>query len=142
MPILNYTTKIKAEKTASEIQMILGKSGAHAVMQEYADSEISAISFQFEMNGQILLFRLPINAEGVFQAIKKEDVENKFKNIDQAKRTAWRIIKDWVEAQMALVEANQADVVEVFLPYLQDNTGATIYHRLKSGGFKQLTHEA
>lgn len=141
MAILNYTTKIKTEKTASEIQIILGKSGAQAVMSEYHDGEVSAISFRYEEEGKLLSFRLPINSEGVFRAIKRDCKDNRYRNIDQAKRTAWRIVKDWIEAQMALVEANQADLVEVFLPYLQDDNGATVYQRLKSGGFKALTYE-
>lgn len=141
MAILNYTTKIKTEKTASEIQTMLGKSGAQAVMSEYQDGEVSAISFRYEEEGKLLSFRLPINSEGVFRAIKRDCEANRYKNIDQAKRTAWRIVKDWIEAQMALVEANQADLVEVFLPYLQDDNGTTVYQRLKSGGFKALTHE-
>ena len=141
MAILNYTTKVKAETTAGEIQSILGKSGAQAVMQEYEVGEITAISFRFEMEGQLLSFRLPVNTEGVLKAIKRDVTDGRYTNEAQAKRTAWRIIKDWVEAQMAIVEANQADMVEVFLPYLQDNTGETVYNRLKGGGFKQLTHE-
>ena len=34
---------------------------------------------------------------------------------DQAVRTAWRIVKDWVEAQMALVETQMVTTAEVFL---------------------------
>jgi hypothetical protein len=142
MAILNYTTKIRAEKTTGEIQNILGKSGAQAVMQEYISGEVSAIAFQIEMNGQILSFRLPINSDGVLRSLNEADIGNTYKNNDQAKRTAWRIVKAWVEAQMALVEANQADIVEVFLPYFQDSSGETIYNRLKGGGFKQLTYKA
>lgn len=141
MAILNYTTKIKPEKTAGEIQMILGKAGAQSVMQEYKDGEVSAVAFQFTMSGQLLSFRLPINWEGVLRSLNESDVGARYQTNDQAKRTAWRIVKDWVEAQMALVEANQAEMVEVFLPYLQDNTGTTVYSRLKNGGFKQLTHD-
>jgi len=140
MPILNYTTKIKPEKTAGEIQSILGKSGAQAVMSEYQGGEVTAISFRYEEQGNLLSFRLPINSEGVLKAFKRQKIRNCCCNIDQAKRTAWRIVKDWVEAQMALVEANQADLVEVFLPYLQDDTGTTVYKRLQGGGFKALTH--
>jgi hypothetical protein len=141
MAILNYTTKIKTEKTASEIQSILGKSGAQAVMSEFEDGEVSAISFRIAAEGQMLSFRLPVNTDGVLRAIKRDCPRNHFKNEAQAKRTAWRIIKDWVEAQTALVEANQADIIEVFLPYLQDDKGITVYHRLKSGGFKLLSHD-
>jgi len=140
MAILNYTTKIKSDKTASEIQAILGKAGAQAVMSEYKDGEVSAISFRFEMDGQLLSFLLPINKEGVLRALER-DCKQRFVNPEQASRTAWRIIKDWVEAQMALVDANQADVVEVFLSHLQKENGKTIYQSIKEGGFKQLTHQ-
>lgn len=139
MAILNYTTSVAAEKTASQIQAILGGGGAQAVMSEYEDGEISAISFRFEMEGQLLSFRLPINKEGVLRALRR-DCEPRYVNTEQATRTAWRIIKDWVEAQMAIVDAKQADMVEVFLPYLQDDTGTTIYNRLKGGEFKLLSH--
>ena len=138
MAILNYTTKVKAEKTAGEIIQVLGRSGARAVMQEYEDGEVSAVAFQYEMNGQILSFRLPISWQGVLRSLNDSDVGAKYQNNDQAMRCAWRIVKDWVEAQMALVEANQAEVVEVFLPYLQDESGQTIYKRLQNGGMTKL----
>jgi hypothetical protein len=34
-----------------------------------------------------------------------------------ARKVAWRIIKDWVAAQLALIEAEQATLAQVFLPY-------------------------
>lgn len=141
MAILNYTTKVKPEKTASQIQAILGKGGARAVMSEFEGGEVSAIAFQLEINGQILSFRLPINIDGVLRALDR-DCEPRYCSHEQAARTAWRILKDWVEAQIALVDSNQADLAEVFLPHLQDGTGQTIYQKLKSGGFKALTYES
>jgi len=138
MAILNYTTKVKTEKTAGEIQSILGNSGASAVMSEFDNGEIVAVAFQIKMNNQVLSFRLPINHEGVLRVLKSQQIKNEFKNEKQAKRTAWRITKDWIEAQVALVEAGQAEMVEVFMPYLQDKTGTTIYNKLKNGGFKAL----
>lgn len=39
---------------------------------------------------------------------------------------------------MALVEVVQAELTEVFFPYLQDNTGQTVYNKLKDGGLKLL----
>lgn len=35
MPLLNYTTTIEASKTVSEIQTMLAKHGARAVLIEY-----------------------------------------------------------------------------------------------------------
>jgi len=43
--------------------------------------------------------------------------EQNLENFGQARRIAWRFIKDWVAAQMALIEAQQATLAQVFLPY-------------------------
>lgn len=52
---------------------------------------------------------------------------------EQAERTAWRNIRDWVLAQMAFVEAGNVEVDEVFLPYLTDGKGRTLYQVYQSG---------
>jgi hypothetical protein len=44
-------------------------------------------------------------------------------------RVAWRIVKDWIEAQMAIVEAGQAEMAEVFLPYATIEDGTTTMFR-------------
>ena len=44
----------------------------------------------------------------------------------QAVRVAWRIVKDWVEAQMALVETQMVTTAEVFLPYAVMKDGRTL----------------
>jgi hypothetical protein len=36
---------------------------------------------------------------------------------NQAVRTAWRIIREWVQSQLALVEVNMATISQIFLPY-------------------------
>lgn len=118
MPILNYTTKIPAEKTVGEIQAVLGRKGAKSVNLEYADFRPAAVLFVIEFKGQDLTFRLPCNADGVLAAMKKDrKIPRSSENFDQAERTAWRIIKDWIEAQMAIVEAGQSEMAEVFMPY-------------------------
>ena len=52
---------------------------------------------------------------------------------DQAERTAWRNIRDWILAQMAFVESGNVQVDEVFLPYLTDGRGRTLYQVYQSG---------
>ena len=54
---------------------------------------------------------------------------------EQAERVAWRILKDWVEAQMALIDIEMARFEEVFLPYIQTNNGQTVYARLEEKQF-------
>lgn len=139
MSILFYTTVISTNKTASEIQVLLAENGALAVMAEFEGKDVSAISFRASLNDHILSFKLPINAEGVYRVMKADrDIPFKLKTMEQAKRVAWRIVKGWILAQMALVEAGQAELTEVFFPYLQDGTGVTVYNKIRAGNLKLL----
>ena len=129
--ILNYTTKVSAEKTVSEIQAILGRKGASHVSVVYESNRPLAIIFGINVDGIPVNFRLPCNVEGVSSALKlTRSAAGKDKA--QCERVAWRIVKDWVEAQMALVEARQAEVAEVFLPYAIHRSGQTMFHAMKS----------
>jgi hypothetical protein len=137
MPILNYTTSISCEKTSVEIQKKLVKIGANAVLVEYGDDkEMSAMSFKIDN----IAFRLPINIDGVLSLLKvNPKVPKRLKCKTQASRVAWRIIKDWIEAQIAIIQAGQADIKEVFLPYMQNKDGNTLYNSLKESNFKLIT---
>lgn len=54
---------------------------------------------------------------------------------DQAERVAWRILKDWVAAQMAILESEMVQMDEVFLPYMVNDSGQTLFQCYKN---KQL----
>ncbi len=141
MPILNYTTSISTEKIAAEIQRRLVDANAQAVMHEYDDDGImSAMSFRIKSSSGVLSFRLPSNMDGVYNSLcNNPKVPNRLKTHEQAARVAWRILKVWVEAQIAMIEAEMADIEEIFLPYVQDSSGKTLYETVKESGFKLLT---
>lgn len=143
MAILNYTTKIDAWKTISEIQQLLAKSGASHINIRNEGSQPAAISFTIEHNKYPLNFILPCNSSGVLKVIKKDGrVRNELKDGDQAQaaRVSWRIIKDWIEAQNALIQVDMASMATVFLPYLVINsTGETLSDKmLNNDGLKLL----
>lgn len=138
MKLLNYTTKIDPDKTATEIARCLSMYGAQAVLTEY-DKEggfVSAISFRIEYGGNMRAFRLPCDYRPVFDILMKDKkkywdqqrqrkLESDMRS--QAVRTAWRIVKDWVEAQMALVETQMVPAVgDIFLPYAEMRDGRTL----------------
>ncbi len=141
MPILNYTTKIAPEKTCGEIQQKLAKAGAKAIMHEYNDDGVLIrLSFKIECHGMLLPFMLPANIGKIYSILQNDNrVTRKDKTMEQASRVAWRIIKDWIEAQLAIVESEQADMAEVFLPYMQSGqSGQTLYKILRDSNYKML----
>lgn len=144
MPLLNYTTKIDADKTASEISKILSSHGASAIMTEYdmAEGLVYAISFKINLNDKELSFRLPCDWRPVYEIMTKgkkkphprfeEERFTKWQSDWKAQsvRTAWRIVKDWTEAQMALVETQMVTTAQVFLPYVIMQDGKTLAEKV------------
>ena len=124
MPILNYTTKIDAYKTVGEITGILVKHGAKRIAQDYDGERVVAVCFVINSPFGEQAVRLPANAERVLKVLEKQKVHADYA---QAERVAWRIVKDWVEAQMAILESGQVSMSEIFLPYMMNEEGETVY---------------
>ena len=140
MAILNYTTTIEAQKTIHEISAILAKAKVQAILQEYDGfGNISALNFRVPTEFGIMTFRLPADAERVYKVICRDKaLPYSRRNIQQARRVAWRIVKAWVESQMAMVACGMVDMEQVFLPYAQSQDGSTLYENLKARKFEQL----
>lgn len=139
MPILNYTTKIEPIQTVGEIQSILAKHGAANISIDYLDGQPIALTFCIYLNQDLINFRLPSNWQGVYKVLSKTtEIPNRYKTQEQARATAWRITKDWVEAQMAIIQSGLATLPEVFLPYAVTQTGQTLYESACSNGMKLL----
>jgi acetolactate synthase regulatory subunit len=122
MPIKNYTSQVDHETTAARIEQILVNFKASNILKEYQDGLIVALAFQVKDNGAAISIRLPVNVEGAFRVLKKQlkktDVRTVDKCREQAKRTAWKLMQDWVETQLSLIEMGQAETLQVFLPYI------------------------
>lgn len=129
MSILNYTTQIDTFKTISEISRVLAKVGASAVMHDYDDNgAIVALSFKIKLNDNDIAFRLPTDWRPVYEVMKQDPkIPLRLVNKDQAIRVAWRITKDWVEAQAAFIETMMVTTAQVFLPYAVTATGQSLY---------------
>ncbi len=139
MAILNYTTSIKCEKTIMEIQKCLVKHGATKITTDYADQIPVGVTFCLLMSGSLVAFSLPVNYNGVLKSMSTDKkVPKRLVTQEQALKVSWRIIKDWVEAQLAIVEAQLAEMAEVFLPYAVTNNGKTLYQEIGSTGILLL----
>lgn len=119
MPIKNYTTKLSIDTIVGSIMGLLGSKGARQITTRYDDKGTpDAISFIFMVDSVPVPFRLPCNVEGVQKAIAREDTRWRApRTREHAQAVAWAIVRDWVAAQMALIEADQASLAQVFLPY-------------------------
>jgi hypothetical protein len=132
MALLNYTTIIEPEQTIGEIQKLLSRYNVAAMMTEYDGPQVSAVSFKLNIEGKPLSFKLPCNWRAVAAIFKQPEHRSKLRlrrgsTVDeQAVRTAWRIIKAWIEAQLALVEVNMTTIPQVFLPYAMMRDGRTL----------------
>ena len=130
MPLLNYTTKVDVYTTIGAIQGQLVKHGAKKIMQEYDDAgRITALSFQIDTPNGLRAIKLPSNAEAVRHVLAKQKVKC---DVEQSERVAWRIIKDWVEAQMAILESEMVQMDEIFLPYMLNSKGQTVFEAYQS----------
>lgn len=130
MPIKNYTTNIDSFRSIGEIQGALASHGISQIMIDYADGCPVGISFALQTARGFFGFKLPANIEGVRCAFEKEHVRA---TAGQAERTAWRNIRDWVLAQMAIIDAGMVQTEEVFFPYIVDKSGTTVFDAFQQG---------
>lgn len=142
MGIKNYTTSIAVEKTMMEIEKILAKNGATHIFKMYNDKgEPAALAFKAIVSEQLISFKLPMEEEKIMivfkQSVKSGDIPKRYwDDRGQARRTGWRIIKDWVDAQMALITIHVAKFEEIFLPYMYDEqTGQTLFEKMEQRDF-------
>lgn len=138
MAILNYTTTVDSFKTVSEIERILMEHEAKLITKNYNDKSIVGLSFVINTGLQEVTVQLPARVAECLKVLEAEKAKGT-KNIkatkEQAERVAWRILKDWVEAQMALLDIQMVRFEEIFLPYIETQTGQTIYERLEERRF-------
>ena len=140
MPIMNYTTKVSADRTVAEISQLLVKKGASEIMTSFDEhAKPVALKWRTRSKHGPLSFSMPVRVDAVYEVMTRQRVmaTNNAARREQAYRTAWRIIKDWVEAQMALLETEMVDFEEVFMPYILSGR-ETLYQAMSEGRVKAL----
>lgn len=130
-----------------EIEEILSNHKATDIWKQY-DTNGNIIALNFAVNTEFgkMPFKLPVNIEAVKQILKNEK-RNKRINLSKqqvddfqvAQRIAWRIMKDWIDAQLALVDIAMVKLEQVFLPYAYDfNKNQSLYEAVKERNFSGL----
>ncbi len=140
MAIKNYTTSIDPTKTIGEISQILARKGARKIVTDYDDDgNPVSLTFWLNLEGCETFYSMPCNWQGVLNAMEREKVERSKLTKTHALRVSWRIIRDWIDAQMAIIEASLVTIDQVFFPYRLLNNGKTIYQALTGENIKLLS---
>lgn len=145
MNLKNYTSEVPASRSMAKIEESLVKAGATNIMKAYENGTCSAITFRMLVNNRPIFFKLPAKVDACFNALWKEisrpRKDTRQKTTLQAERTAWKIVCDWVEVQLSMIQLEQAEPLQIFLPYVYDpEKDQTFYEKIKSGNLKLLTN--
>ena len=150
MPLKNYTTEVPAMKSVGQIESNLVAHGAEAIMIQYGpDRQPESLSFNIPTAQGNLAFRLPANIKAVATILKKQLSSSTYRQWDTryqderkkkieatAARVAWRILRDWTDAQLAIIETEMVTIDQVFLPYmLVKGSQHTLYETMVDRGF-------
>jgi hypothetical protein len=89
--------------------------GARSISKHYdPHGLICAVIFDLPVGENSLKIRLPVNIEKAELVLKEQRKTPKNSIKQQANRTAWKLLYDWVDLQLAMITLNQAQPLEVF----------------------------
>lgn len=132
---VNYSTSIAASKTVAEMQTMLAEHGAQRIAVDYDNGRASSLTFSLMTQHGMRLFTLPVSIDKMHGLLLRKDNNGELRSgsramrtsREQAERVAWRIMKDWLAAQLALIDSEMADLTQVMLPYVRVSETHTLY---------------
>ena len=136
-----HSTKISPTQTIAEIEEELLKVGAFRFIKDYEGRKVKAVNFVMDVPGAgVTSFRLPANVESCYKVLlsevkrPNEGTEDRIRS--QAERQAWRIVLDWVQAQVIMVQLKQVEAAQVFFPYAWDpKEEKTVWQLISEGRY-------
>lgn len=130
--IRNYTSGVPVDRSVSQIEAKLVAAGATNIVKMYENQQLAGLVFDLNADGKSFPIRLPARVEQVHEALDSRDFA-------QSQRTAWKIMLDWIDLQLTLIQLNQAEPLEIFMPYIYDGRSKqTVYELMKANEFKML----
>lgn len=130
----NHASRSPLPNIFAAIEKTLVQHGAKNISRDYgAEGRIVAISFIVATKKGDLGIKLPARFDQVERIFQQQNLRYQ---PDQPYRTAWATIRDWVDAQMALIDWEMVKAEEVFLPYAIHRTGKTFFEVMEETGFQ------
>jgi hypothetical protein len=145
MNIKNYTSELDPSVSMAKIERVLVEVGASNINKRYKDKICTGITFLIHDEGlrQTIPFHLTAQVQECFNIFWSERVQKTERQkpavMQQANRTAWKILADWVELQCSMILLGQAKPLQMFLPFVYDVAKEeTFYQKVVSGNINLL----
>lgn len=145
---LNYTTKVPARRSVAACLDLLADAGAEATATQYADKVPVGLSFTLPTPAGSRHYALPVNVDGVQRQIGRMLAENpprlhraelaKLGSRVHAIDVAWRVLHDWLAAQLAIIAAGAINADEVMLPWMLTGPARTVAMEWRESGHLAL----
>lgn len=148
--IKGYSTDVPVERTVAEIERMLAANGATKVLKDYAGGVVSGLSFVIETQHGPMPVRMPVRIDKVREVFKVQVSQKKLERRywggewadAQAARVGWRILRDWLDAQLALIRVEMTSLTEIFLPYVySERLGKTVHDLFEEGQLGKMLGE-
>jgi hypothetical protein len=153
MPTLkNYTSQMPITRIFDNIRRVLVEHGAKQIVEEYGNNgEISSIAFIVPIANRMLPIKLPARTERVQHLLERQSKAGQVKESHirrlflygkaderrkQAYRITWKNIHDWIVAQTALLDMELVKLEEIFLPYITNKNGNTLFEVYEQTQFR------
>lgn len=147
MNLKNYTSTVPAERSIANIEHLLARAGATHIAKEFTHGKVTSFIFQLNISDSHIPFKIPAKISQVFERLWADTSTKRLRDFDakkkvvmeQAERTAWKILHEWVEINISLIQINQVKAFEVFLPYVFDyKLQQTLFEKIEENGLKLL----
>jgi hypothetical protein len=141
----NRTSSIAPDRSILKIERILIDVGATNIAKEYENGKVKAVMFSIKKgdgHGH-QAFKLPARSEAVLKHLMKG--RTRLTNAqqrdlaEQAERTAWKNVMEWVDLQATMIKLDQIEFTEAFFAHAWSITeGKTFFERVRENQYKQL----
>lgn len=138
MNIKNYSSTIAYTDSINTVKELLIQAHARDILERYENGICVGIAFVIPLYNQHFTFELPARINEITEHFKKNRRMSHKTAHEQALKTGWALIRDWVKIQLTMILLEQAEPLELFFPYLTDGK-QTYYERIKQSDFKLLT---
>lgn len=144
MNLKNYTSSVPMLNSISKIEFKLAQAGATHIAKSYNEQKPTGMIFQIAVNDVPVTFKLPAKADRVYDVLLKQrknmPTNSQRETIQQqADRTAWKILSDWIDIQISMIMIDHVELMEVFLPYVYDGkTNKTLFEKMKENNYNKL----